>query len=418
MSLNMPATGAALRVPRYETEIPLLILVILVSIGLWIFLAVSIVGIFYAVFFAIFFFLMHVGFIAHLRGSSIKIGPEQMPELHARIQRIAARFGMTRVPDAYLMQSGGALNALAMKLFRSHFVVLYSQLLEACGDDDHAADYVIAHELGHVKAGHLRFQWFLIGRLFPFIGSAYSRAREYTADRYGFAIAADRSGAVRGLTILAAGPGHAKNVNLAAMMNQRSDMNTVLMTLGKWMSTHPPIVDRIAAADQSLAGEQKIVPGPAILGAAGLIAIGFLVPLAGGGYLMKMFMEKVKQTAAQANPPQPSTRPPETHVADVPAAISIAQHDLQQLAAVADHYFVQTGRYPEDTESLYALWRLDHPRDPELRDPFDGSRYGYTSEDGEYDLWSAGEERKDIHVRLHVASHEKTTAASAPVPPH
>jgi hypothetical protein len=45
------------QVVRYETEIPLLMLVILTSIALWVVIAVSIVGIFYAVFFAIFFFL-------------------------------------------------------------------------------------------------------------------------------------------------------------------------------------------------------------------------------------------------------------------------------------------------------------------------------------------------------------------------
>jgi Zn-dependent protease with chaperone function len=419
MTLNLPATDSAVRVARYETEIPFLIVVILLSIALWIFVAVSIVGIFYAFFFAIFFFMMHVAFAAHLRGSSIRIGPEQFPELHARITRIASRFGIKRVPDAYLMQSGGVLNALAMKLFRSHFIVIYSQLLEACGDDDHAADFIIAHELGHVKAGHLSFQWLLIGRVFPFIGTAYSRAREYTADRYGTAIAEDKSGAVRGLTILAAGPAHAKHVNLTALMRQRGDMNSILMTLGRWMATHPPIVDRIAAADRALAGERVVAPAPAVLGATALIALVFMVPLAGGGYLMKVFMDKAKEAAAHPNPPQPAVRAPQqTHVADVPAAVAIAQRDMQQLAAVANHYRDQTGRYPEDTESLYAIWRLEHPRDPELRDPFDGERYAYLSGDGTYDIWSAGDERKDVHVRMHVTSQETTTAASGSAQSH
>jgi len=382
--------------------------VVLISIGMWIMLAVSIVGVFYAIFFAIFFFLAHVAFVAHLRGSSVRIGPDQLPDLHARIEDIAGRLGMTRLPEAYVMQAGGTLNALATKFFRSHFIVLYSELLNACAEDDPAADFVIAHELGHVKAGHLRFQWFLIGRFFPFIGSAYSRAREYTADRYGASICSDPSAAVRGLAILAAGPTQAKSLNLPAMMRQRHDLNTVLMMLGRWMASHPPIVDRIAEVDRTLAGD-RIVPAPAVLGAAGLIALGFVAPLVGGGFLMQKMMKTIKEAGAQAQAQSHSTPTrvrPRVVVADVPGAVSRAQKEMRDLAAVADTYHLKTGRYPEDVESLYALWRLDHPRDGELRDPFDGSRYGYEYEDGEYDIWSAASERNDVHERMHVTSNE------------
>src|SRR5712691_7528739 len=94
-----------LRVPRWETEIPLLVLVIFTSIGMWVFLTISIFGAFYAAFFGIFFFLAHLAFIAHLRGSSIKLAPDQLPELHARVQAMAASLGIRRLPDTYVMQA-------------------------------------------------------------------------------------------------------------------------------------------------------------------------------------------------------------------------------------------------------------------------------------------------------------------------
>ena len=406
----VPPAADTLRVPRWETEIPLLVLVILASIALWTFIFVSIIGIFYAVFLGVFFFLAHVAFIAHLRGSSVKLGPDQMPELYARVQSIAQRFGLRRTPDAYVMQAGGALNALATKLLRSNFIVLFSELLEACEGDDRAADFIIAHELGHLRAGHLRFQWFLLpGRFVPFVGSAYSRAREYTADRYGASISSEPASAVRGLTILAAGPMHAKQVNLAALMRQRSDMNTVLMTLGSWMSTHPPIVSRIAALDRALAGE-KVIAGRAVLGAVSLIALAFVAPLVGGAFLMQKFVKKMNEVTQQAQrqtsaasvvtPPAPS----KVQVVDVPAAVEHAQRDMRQLAAVADAYHAKTGSYPKDAEALYALWRTEHPRDPELFDPFDGEYYGYVADDGGYQIVSAGGERDDVTASLHVYS--------------
>jgi len=399
MTLAPPA-GEPLNVPRWDTEIPLLVLVAMFAFALWVAIFVSIVGIFYAVFFAVFFFLAQLAFIAHLRGSSVKLGPDQMPELYARVQSIAARFGMKQPPDAYVMQAGGALNALATKLFRTNFIVLFSELLEACEDDDRAADFIIAHEIGHLQAGHLRFQWFLApGRLVPFIGSAYSRAREYTADRYGAAISTDASAAVRGLTILAAGPLHAKRVNHAAMMRQRKDMNTVWMTLGSWLSTHPPIVHRIAELDRALGGE-KIVAGPAVVGALAVIVLAFMVPAAGGSFAMFKFIRKMdemtklaqQRTAAASAVPAPQ----KVEVVDVPAAVETAQREMKQLAAVADAYHAKTGSYPADEDALYALWRAEHPDNPELFDPFDGEHYGYALSGTGYTIYSAGASRDGV----------------------
>jgi Zn-dependent protease with chaperone function len=412
--------AAPARVIRYETEIPLLILVILTSIALWIFIALSIVGAFYAVFFLAFFFLAHLALVAHLRGSAVKLGPEQLPDLFERVRLVAERLGMKRLPDAYLMQAGGVLNAFATKFFRSNFIVLYSELLEACGDDTQAADFVIAHELGHVQAGHLRFQWLIApGRLFPFIGSAYSRARECTADRYGYAGITDPDAATRGLTVLAAGKRHAPRVNVDAFLQQQRDMATVWMTIGRWMSTHPPLVDRIAALDRSRGG--RVLSSRAVLGAAAVIAFAFLIPIAGGGWLMRKFMKTMQQQVEQAQVAQRAGGPParpRVIVNDVPAAAARAQHDLRELADTADEYRRQTGRFPEDTESLYAIWRLNHARAAELIDPFDGTRYGYETENGDYDIFSAGENRKDVKVRLHITSNEqlapKATTATRP----
>ena len=108
-----------------------------------------------------------------------------------------------------MLQTGGALNALATKLFGSNLIVLYSDLVEACDENEAALDMIVAHELGHIKAGHLRFMWFLLpGMMVPFLGTAYSRAREFTCDRYGFSGAGGGDGALRGLAILSAGAKH------------------------------------------------------------------------------------------------------------------------------------------------------------------------------------------------------------------
>src|SRR5262249_26270104 len=155
--------------------------VILLAIAIWVLLAVSIIGIIYAIPIGIFLFTAHLALIAHIRGSAVRLRPEQFPELHRRVQEIATRAGVPRLAGAYIMQAGGALNAFATKFLGAHLLVLFSDLLEACEGDDAARDMVIAHEIGHVRCGHLRWRWFLFpGLLVPFVGSAYSRACEYT----------------------------------------------------------------------------------------------------------------------------------------------------------------------------------------------------------------------------------------------
>src|SRR5688500_18719366 len=242
-------------VERWPTERPLFALSLIVSIILWFLAVISIFGIIYAAIFGLVFFLMHLGFVAHVRGSAVRLSHEQFPELHERVARMAVRLGMIRVPETYVMQAGGALNAFATRFIGANIVVLYSDLLEACGDDEAARDMIIAHELGHIQAGHLAWHWVLLpSALVPFLGTALSRAREYTCDRFGLAGAGDKDGALVGLSILAAGAKFGPKVNRVALVAQRASLNNGWMTLGEWLSTHPPLSKRLAALEPGLIG--------------------------------------------------------------------------------------------------------------------------------------------------------------------
>ena len=272
--------GPPLKVSRWSSERPLLVLVWLAAIGLWIVLAVSLIGIAYAALLGVFFFVVHVMFITNLRGNAVRLSPDQMPELYARVVALSERIGLPKVPEAYVVQAGGSLNALATKFLRSNFIVLFSDLLEACGDNTEARDFIIAHELGHLRAGHLRLRWLLLPGLFvPFLGTGYSRACEYTCDRYGLAAISDTEQALDGLCILAAGGKYGPTVNRRALVAQRSALNTIWMKIGHWLSTHPPIAHRLAALQPSLA-EGRLGGMAAAIGAALVLVLVILVPLA------------------------------------------------------------------------------------------------------------------------------------------
>ena len=237
-------------VERWPSEMPLFVTMVVVSIPLWIAIVVGTLGIglVYVALITILIFFAHAALIAHVRGSAIKLGPDQFPDLYARIVEFSARAGLSSPPDAYLMQADGSLNAFATKFFRGRFVVLHSDLLDACGDDLAARDMIIGHEIGHLRSNHLNWNLLTLpGRIVPFLGSAYSRACEFTCDRWGAALSGDPEGARRGLLVLAAGAQHYRKVDEAAFIRQQDDLNTGWMTLSRWLGTYPPLSARVQA---------------------------------------------------------------------------------------------------------------------------------------------------------------------------
>jgi len=293
--------SAAIDVSPSASEMPLRIVVFIIAIALWIVFIVSVVGLVYGLILGLVFFFAHLMLIAHVRGSSIKLGPQQMPELYDRVVSIAQRIGMKRVPDVYLQQQGGILNAFATRFGRRRFVVLYSDLVRACGDNLDALDFIIAHELGHIHRGHLNWRWLLApGLIVPFLGTAYSRACEYTCDRYGFQASSDKNRSLDGLCILAAGPQFAPYVNRQAFVAQRDDLNTAFMKLGQWFATHPPLAKRVAALVPSLQAEGGGGFG-ATLGALAMAFVLFVLPVAGGAWVIKAAIADMQKSISKAS---------------------------------------------------------------------------------------------------------------------
>jgi hypothetical protein len=143
--------------------------------------------------------------LVRIRGNAVRVSERQFPQLHRLAAAHARRLGLKRVPDMYVMESGGLLNAFATRFLGRDFVILYSDVLALALEQGEAAvSFIVGHELAHVWRGHLKHRWLTTpGRLFPYLGAAYSRACEYTCDRIGAFCQPD--GAITGLLVLAAG---------------------------------------------------------------------------------------------------------------------------------------------------------------------------------------------------------------------
>lgn len=418
-------------VRRWPSEQPLLAIALIVSAFAWLGIIVSIIGFVYAVLFAVFFALMHLAFIAYVRGSAVRLGPNQFPELHQTVERLAVRMGLERVPEAYLMQAGGSLNAFATRFLRSHIIVLFSDLLEACGDNTAARDMIIAHELGHIKAGHLRAHWFLLPACFvPFLMPALSRAREYTCDRYGLAGAGDVNGAGLGLAILAAGAEHGPRVNRAELVKQRTALETSgLMTLGSWMASHPPLSKRLAAIDPSLGSATLVSRKGAVRAGLALAA----VPVAGivmiAAFLSSSIVQQFRAITDSARVAQSGQRTraaaggaggiagleeEDSVYTPPPDAAERARADLLKVAQFleADH---ARRPLPWNSRELYQRLAQSYPGRAPM-DPYDGSAFGYDYVGGEFVLFSSGPDQEswtDDDIRYDSRVHRLVAGAPA-----
>ncbi|MGE3599320.1 MAG: M48 family metallopeptidase [Dehalococcoidia bacterium] len=355
---------------------PLFVAVVASSIVIWLVLIISVVGLIYAALIGLFFFVSHLVFVSHLRGSGVRLGPDQFPELHRRIGDLAAAMEM-EPPEAYLLQADGALNALATRFLGRDIVVLYSDLLAACEDNERARDMIIAHELAHLRCGHLRWHWLTLpGAFVPFLGSALSRAREYTCDRFGLEGSGDPAAATLGLAILSAGPRFGPAINLRAFVNQRSDVNTGMMTLGEWLSSHPPLAKRIAILHPSLAdgrfhpGRGRALAGGIVAAALVVVAVGTVAAVRVGSGVMNAVNAT---TSGGATPDQLRAQ---------------AEADISRLSAFVDEEWGLESP-PSTIDEIFARWRAVTNEVFPI-DPFDGYPYGYESLPNGYRFWSLG----------------------------
>lgn len=273
------------------------IISLLFSILIYIAAIVSVVGIAIVLLVAAFIVYIQLMMLGSIRGNGVRIHQNQFPEIYARTQQLARDMGLAKTPDIFVVQSEGALNAFATRFLGRDMVVLYSEVFELAreqGQDE--LDFIIAHELAHVKRRHVWKNLLILPAGFiPFLSQAYSRSCEYTCDRHAAYMIQNPAAAKRALTLLGMGKGMYKEVNEDAYVQQIETESNAIVWLAEVLSTHPRIPKRVQAISQfAQTGERpyfpntgKIIGGMAIITAVvGAIYIGSIVLLTTSGVLL------------------------------------------------------------------------------------------------------------------------------------
>ena len=181
---------------------------------------------------------------ARIRGSGVRVTPDQLPEIYKVVEEFARRLDMKNVPEVYVVEDSVA-NGVAVKLGSADIVMLTDDVIWGTlhAGDPRALGYVIGHELAHVALGHTGTLRSIQRSSFP----SLARLDEFTADNVATALVNDKNLAVKGITLLTVGPQLLPYINMAAMERQAhevwADRQSKRAEQGL---THPLLFRRIA----------------------------------------------------------------------------------------------------------------------------------------------------------------------------
>ncbi|MCW2277862.1 M48 family metallopeptidase [Heliophilum fasciatum] len=205
---------------------------------------------------------------AQLFGNAVKVSRSQFPEIQQIVDDAAGKLGLTSVPDVFIANGQGVLNALAIRVLSGRYMILYGDLVDLSLDRKAWGELtmIISHELAHHRLGHISiwrtlFLW--PATTVPFLGGAYARACELSADRVAMVLTGDTDAACNALVSLSLGSRVlAGQTNLRSFIDQEQSVPSMFGLLQELYSTHPRMTKRILEL-KKYAQYQGLPTGPA-----------------------------------------------------------------------------------------------------------------------------------------------------------
>ncbi|MFA5820833.1 MAG: M48 family metallopeptidase [Candidatus Gracilibacteria bacterium] len=210
----------------------------------------SMIFLFYFMAIVLFIYLSTALMMGRIRLNGVRLSEKQYGAFYKIYAKTAHELGLKKIPHAYIVRATGEVNAFAVKVSHKRMIVFYAELIEALveGKKYDELKAVAAHELTHVYLRHINYWLFLFPfRIIPFLGSMYSRQREYSADRGAYMLLKNEGSCTQAFIKLVAGKFMAKEIDVDEYLEQPKTEHGIFAFLAKITGTHPPIPYRIQA---------------------------------------------------------------------------------------------------------------------------------------------------------------------------
>ena len=190
-------------------------------------------------------------YYAKYRSRAIKITENNFPEIYNNIAKFSHKIDLKKVPEALLIQQIGVMNAFSAFIIRKQYIEIDSDLFEIAYreyNDLESINFIIAHELAHIKYKHATFYYnlfIMFSTIIPIIGSTASRAREYSCDRLAQKVTGNTG--VEAMFSLFAGKHLYKRIDVYDYINNSDDIRGFFVWCNNLMSSHPILPKRIRA---------------------------------------------------------------------------------------------------------------------------------------------------------------------------
>jgi Zn-dependent protease with chaperone function len=199
--------------------------------------------------------------VAAIRSNAVEVHTDQLGKLDATFRDVCYMLGQPKIPELYIIESGGLLNAFATRHAGRHFVVVYSDMLDALGSESREMRFLLGHEIGHIRQNHLLKRMLLAPAFFlPLLGPAYSRACESTCDRYGAFAAGNPEAAMRAMMTLAGGKTVCREMNPHHFADQNHKYRGFFVSWFELISGYPTLSRRVRDLRELATGKLEPVP--------------------------------------------------------------------------------------------------------------------------------------------------------------
>ncbi len=192
---------------------------------------------------------------------SIRVSEKNFPEIYEKVKEYSRLLGFKKEPEVYVCQENGEVNAFSAWIPGKSFIKLNAEIVDISILEHKDLDtvcFVMAHEMGHIYLHHVQIYyniWAVLVNFIPFFGSyvlypAFSRAREYSADRVAQAVTGGKN-QEECMLLLGAGRHLYKHLDVHDYISDIMRDHGVLERLARWVvnliASHPIMPFRTAA---------------------------------------------------------------------------------------------------------------------------------------------------------------------------